>query len=65
MKEMEIQIKKPNDSNEYYTTTITCNEKSVYLPSRRTVIYDMSHKDPVHAGIVKSVSYTHLRAHET
>jgi hypothetical protein len=53
MKEMEIQIKKPNDSNEYYTTTITCNEKSVYLPSRRTVIYDMSHKDPVHAGIVK------------
>ena len=53
MKEMEIQIKKPNDSNEYYTTTVTCNEKSVYLPHRRTVVYDMSHKDPVHAGIVK------------
>ena len=53
MQEMEIQIKKPDDSNQHYTTTITCNEDLVYLPSRRTVVYDMSHKDPVHAGIVK------------
>lgn len=54
MQKMEIQIKKPNDSNEYYTTTVTCNdEQRVYLPNRRHVVYDMSHKDPVHAGIVK------------
>lgn len=54
MQEMEIRIKKPNDSNEYYTTNVTCNDgQGVILPQRRTVVYDMSHKDPVHAGIVK------------
>lgn len=46
---MELQIKKPNDVQEYYKTTITCS--TFEFPSSDTVTYNRQAKDPVHSGL--------------
>lgn len=46
---MKIQINKPDDSNEYYTTTVTC--ATFQFPAERTVVYNRQAKDPVHDGL--------------
>ena len=46
---MKIQISKPDDSNDYYTTTITCATHE--FPMERTVTYNRQAKDPVHDGL--------------
>jgi len=48
---MKIEIKKPNDSREYYETEVT--SKDLRLPTRATVSFEREDKDPVHAGITK------------
>lgn len=44
-----IQIKKPDDSNEYYSTTIECETFDFRSTS---VTYNRAEKDPLHSGLV-------------
>ena len=44
-----IQIKKPDDSNEYFSTTIECDTHNFMNTS---VTYDRQEKDPLHSGLV-------------
>ena len=46
---MELKIKKPNDAQEYYTTTIRCNTFSFI--EQHTLSYDRSAKDPIQKSI--------------
>lgn len=46
---MKLQIKKPNDSNEYYDTSITCSTHK--FPEAHSISYNRQAKDPVHASL--------------
>jgi len=48
---MKLKIKKPNDSNEYYSTEIT-SEKATYYSDEVFCTYDRGAKDPIHGGLV-------------
>lgn len=48
---MELKINKPDDSNDYYTTTITCANHNFRTESKM-VGYDRQAKDPIQAGLV-------------
>ena len=46
---MELKIKKPNDSREYFTTLIECSTHN--FPNRQTVEFNRQAKDPVQSGL--------------
>ena len=46
---MQLKIKKPNDAQEYYTTTIRCN--TFTFAEEHTLSYDRSAKDPIQKSI--------------
>ena len=46
---MELKIKKPNDSREYFTTSIRCLTHS--FPQRQVVEFNRQAKDPVQSGL--------------
>tara|TARA_R110000803_G_scaffold144073_1_gene210006 strand:+ start:5112 stop:6254 length:1143 start_codon:yes stop_codon:yes gene_type:complete len=46
---MELKIRKPNDTMEYFITKVTCS--TFQFPAMETINYDRQAKDPVHSGL--------------
>tara|TARA_R110001606_G_scaffold384858_2_gene547974 strand:- start:581 stop:1759 length:1179 start_codon:yes stop_codon:yes gene_type:complete len=56
MKEIKMQIKKPDDTNEYYPTVVLKSDDLSHFSTYNTSVtisYDRNSKDPIHSGLVK------------
>lgn len=46
---MKLRIRKPNDTMEYFETSVTCS--TYQFPATETISYNRQAKDPVHSGL--------------
>lgn len=54
MKEIRIQIKKPDDTREYYPSVkLKSDDLSYFATTTVSISYDRNSKDPIHSGLVK------------
>lgn len=52
MKKVNLKIKKPDDSRDYFNPVAIASENIRWIHGEQTVTYNRNRKDPVHSGLV-------------